>query len=91
MLAAQRRKAAGTATLGLLTVSVLITLLCSQSRLVRGALYIGLAVCAIPIWFLFYCGASSATGTDSPEVVPSGFQVLRGSASIGPVRPRPLR
>jgi hypothetical protein len=84
MLAAQRRRAAVTATLGLLAVSVLITLLVAFAPKVVwfAGLYIVLAVCAIPIWFLFYCGASSPTET---EVVPYRFQVLRR------LHPRPLR
>jgi hypothetical protein len=93
MLAAQRRRAAVTATLGLVAVSVLITLLVAFAPKIVwfAGLYIVLAVCAIPIWFLFYCGASSTAGTDGPKVVPSRFQVLRESVSIGPLRPRPLR
>jgi len=83
------------ATLGLLAVSVLITLLAAfiiAPRVVWFAgLYIVFAVCAIPIWLLLYCCASSTAGTDAPKAVPSRFQVLRESANIGPLRPRPLR
>jgi len=83
------------ATLGLLAVSVLITLLVAFIMAPKvvwfAGLYIAFAVCAIPIWFLLYCGASSTVGTDGPKVVPSRFQVLRESVSIGPLRPRPLR
>ena len=87
--AAQRRRAAVTATLGLVAVSVLITVLVAFAPKVVWfpGLYIVLAVCAIPIWFLFYCGALKG-GT---EVITYRFQVLRGSVGIGPVRPRPLR
>ena len=94
MLAAKRR-AAVTATLGVLAISVLITLLAEfiiAPKVVWFAgLYIVFTVCAIPIWFLLYCGASSSAGTDGPKAVPSRFQVLRGSVSVGPLRPRPLR
>ena len=88
--ATQRRKAAVTATLGLLAVSVLITLLVAFAPKVVwfAGLYIVLAVCAVPIWFLFYCGASSPAGT---AIITYRFQVLRGSVGIGPVGPRPLR
>jgi len=95
MLAAKRRRAALKATLGLLAVSVLISLLVAfiiAPKVVWfAALYIVLAVCAIPIWFLLYCGASSTAGTEGPKAVPSRFQVFRDSVSIGPLRPRPLR
>lgn len=95
MLAAQRRRAAVTATLGLLAISVLITFLVAfviAPKVVWFAgLYIVLAVCAIPIWLLLYCGVSSPAGADGPRAVPSRFQVLRDSVSIGPLRPRPLR
>jgi uncharacterized membrane protein len=94
MLAA-RRRAAVTATLGLFGISVLITLLVAfiiAPKVVWFAgLYIVLAVCAIPIWFLLYCGASSTAGTEGPKAVPSRFQVFGDSVSIGPLRPRPLR
>jgi hypothetical protein len=95
MLAAKRRSAAVTATLGLLAVSVLITLLVAFIMAPKvvwfAGLYIVLGVCAIPIWFLLYCGASSPAGTEGPMAVPSPFQVLRDPVSIGPLRPRPLR
>lgn len=95
MLAAKRRRAAVTATLGVLAISVLITLLAEfiiAPKVVWFAgLYIGVAVCAIPIWFLLYCGASSPAGADGPRAVPSRFVVLRGSVGVGPLRPRPLR
>jgi hypothetical protein len=66
MLPAQRKRAAVKATLGLFAVSVLITLLVAfiAPKVVWFAgLYIILALCAIPIWFLFYCGASSPAGS----------------------------
>lgn len=95
MLAAKRRRAALKATLGLLAVSVLITLLVAFIMAPKvvwfAGLYIVFAVCAIPIWLLLYCCASSTAGTDAPKAVPSRFQVLRESANIGPLRPRPLR
>jgi hypothetical protein len=95
MLAAKRRRAAVTATLGVLAISVLISLLAAfiiAPKVVWFAgLYIVFAVCAIPIWFLLYCGASSTAGTDGAKAVPSRSQVLRESVSIGPLRPRPLR
>jgi hypothetical protein len=95
MLAAKRRRAAVTATLGLLTTLVLITLLAEfiiAPKVVWFAgLYIVFAVCVIPIWILLYCGASSSAGTDGIKSAPSRFQVLRGPVSVGPLRPRPLR
>jgi hypothetical protein len=95
MLAAKRRRAVVTATLGLLTTLVLITLLAEfiiAPKVVWFAgLYIVFAVCAIPIWILLYCGASSSAGTDGIKSAASRFQVLRGPVSVGPLRPRPLR
>ena len=95
MLAAKRRKAAMKATVGLLAISVLITLLATfiiAPKLVWFAgVYIAFAVCAVPIWFLFYCGASSTAGTVGFKAVSSRFRVLRDSVNIGPLRPRPLR
>jgi len=83
------------ATLGLLAVSVLITLLVAFIMAPKvvwfAGLYIVFAVCAIPIWLLLYCCASSTAGTGAPKAVSSRFEVLRNSVSIGPLRPRPLR
>ena len=95
MLAAKRRRAAMKATVGLLAISVLITLLATfiiAPKVVWFAgLYIVFAVCAIPIWCLLYCGASSTAGTDAPKAVPARFEVVRDSVNIGTLRPRPLR
>ena len=95
MLAAKRRRAAVKATLGLLAITVLVTLLAAfiiAPKVVWFAgLYIVFAVCAIPVWFLLYCGASSSAGTHGSKAVRSRLQVVRDSVSIGPLRPRPLR
>jgi len=67
MLAARRTRAAVKATLGLLAASVSIVLLVAFIMVPEvvwfAGLYSALAFCAIPIWFLFYSGASSPAGS----------------------------